>query len=146
MEAETQQGPKPLLSGVIYGQCAFWIAVVGFVVSVYGVLMSSIGPSQFFDMDALLNGLWAGKDAMTIWQDAAGYEVMHGHWYLKKLAYPDGIAMLGIGITCLGGVIGAWGAFIGMLIHREKPRIFTVFAAIISIILTASALGLISLH
>jgi len=116
------------------------------VIAIVEISMYFFDHNQFLDDQVLLDGLWAGKDKTEIWDEAAGSEVIHGHWYLHKLGWSDGIAMLGIAISCLAGVIGAWGAFAGMIAKKEKPVIFAVFALVISLLLTASAAGLIALH
>ncbi len=142
-----EQSTKPLLSGIIYGECAFWLAIIGMVVAIIGILIYLGGVNQYFDPQVLINGLWEGKDADTIWREASKEGgVLYGHWYLGNLAFSDALAMLGIGISCLGGVIGAWGAVAGMIINKEKPYLFLIFALVIAIILVCSAAGLISIH
>ncbi|MGM0760137.1 MAG: DUF1634 domain-containing protein [Thermodesulfobacteriota bacterium] len=143
---EERQIPKPLLSGIIYGEIAYWITLVGMCVSIVGIVLYLIGFNQFFDPQAVLNGLFAGQDTAEIWKNAANTEVIHGHWYMDVLAKSDAIAMLGIGICCLAGVVGAWGSVIGMIVNKEKPYIFLLFAFIIAVILVMSAGGLISIH
>ena len=143
---EERQVPKPLLSGIIYGEIAYWIALLGMGVSIIGIILYLIGMNQFFDPQTVLDGLFAGKDTAVIWKEAANSEVMHGHWYLQVLTKSDAIAMLGIGICCLAGVIGAWGSVVGMFVNKEKPYIFLIFALIIAVILVMSAAGLISVH
>lgn len=144
-----QERPQALLSGIIYGEFAFWIAIIGMIVATIGIIIYFLGGNQFFDANILINELWAGKDTATIWKDAAPEKiehVLHGHWYLKNLVYSDAISMLGIGICCLSAVVGSWGSVIGMIINKEKPYLFLFFAIIIAILLTCSAAGLISLH
>ena len=143
---EKQHAPKPLLSGVVYGQGAFVIALLGFAVSVGAIVWYFLAGRQFFEADRLMQDLWSGKDVAYIWRHAGDSDVLPGHWYLQKLSFADGISMLGIGIICLAGVVGSWAAWLTMLLHREKPRIFLVFALIISLLLTAAASGVLALH
>ena|SRR6056297_2369747 len=143
---EENQETKALLSGIIYGDCAFWIALVGMVVGLIGILIYFFGASQFFDANVLINHLLAGEDANTIWKKATDGEVIYGHWYLGKFGYSDAISMLGISICCFAAVVGSWGSVIGMILNKEKPYLFLVFALVIAVILTCSAAGLISLH
>ncbi len=143
---EERQIPKPLLSGVIYGEFAYWVALIGMCVSIVGIILYLIGINQFFDPQVVLDGLFSGKDTAVIWKEAANSKVIHGHWYLQMLAKSDAIAMLGIGICCFAGVLGAWGSVVGMIASKEKPYIFLVFALIIAVILAMSAGGLISVH
>ena len=52
--------------------------------------------------------------------------------------------MLGIALSCLAAVIGVWLSFLTML--KEKERVlFVAMSFIVAAILTASALGIISL-
>ncbi|MFO7876102.1 MAG: hypothetical protein R6U55_05925 [Desulfovermiculus sp.] len=143
---EENQATKPLLSGVIYGEFAYWTALVGMGVSIVGIVLYLIGLNQLVDPQILLAGLFEGLDANQIWEQAAGSEALHGHWYLSVLAKSDAIAMLGIAICCLAGVLGIWGAVVGMIASKEKPYIFLVFALIIAVILTMSAAGLLKIH
>ena len=60
------------------------------------------------------------------------------------LSKPDAIAMLGIAIGCLAAMFGMWGAFFQML--RRGRKLYLIFALVIAVILTLSALGIISLE
>lgn len=141
-----ENAPKPLFSGVIYGEFAFWLAVIGSAIAIIGMMIYFSG-NQFFDAQGLLSGLWSGQTAEEIWRNAsATKEVIHGHWYLDYLTTSDGIAMLGIGVSCLAGVLGAWGSFLVMVTKKDNPTVFMVFAGLISLLLTASAFGLITMH
>ena len=139
-----QNVQKPLLSGLVYGEFAYWIALAGLLIALVGIVMYLFGANQFFDPNIIMQGLFEGKDASTIWKEATGGEVIYGHWYLEKLASSDGIAMLGIGVCCFAGVVGAWGAVVSMIVNKEKPYIFLYFALIIAVILILSAVGVIS--
>lgn len=146
MAQNTQEYPKPRLSGIVYGECAYWLALAGMVVAIVGMVMYMLKMNQFFDGQTLMAALWEGKDTDTIWKLASGGKVQYGHWYLKNLGTSDGLAMLGIGISCVAGVVGIWGSVVAMIAAKEKPYIFLVFALIIAVILVCSAAGLISIH
>lgn len=146
MAENTQEYPKPRLSGIVYGEFAYWLTLAGMVVAIIGMVMYMFKMNQFFDAQKLMAALWEGKDTHSIWKLASGSEVQYGHWYLKNLATSDGLAMLGIGICCVAGVFGIWGSVVAMIVKKEKPYIFLVFALIIAIILLCSAAGLISIH
>jgi drug/metabolite transporter (DMT)-like permease len=137
-----EKPPKPPLSGIVYGEIAYWIVLTGMVISIIGIAMYLSTESNYIDSSCLLSGLWNGADSGTIWKECAGgYE--EGNWYLKRLSSGDGVAMLGIALSCLAAVFGVWGSVISMLKSREY--IFIVLAFIVAVILTASATGLISL-
>ena len=138
--------PKPLLSGIVYGHVVFWLVIVGALLGLTGMAGYLFEGSQFFDADVLLKELLAGRDVRTIWARAADSEVLRGRWYLSCLACGDGLAMLGISICCWAGVVGIWAALLGMLVGKERPRMFALFGLIVALILSLSATGVISLR
>ena len=134
---------KPPRAGIVYGEIAYWILIVGLMVAIVGSVIY-IASDGYVNKTCLLDHLWQGADIHTIWEECAGAsEPPQGHWYLGMLSQPDGIAMLGIAISCLAAVFGTWGAFVQMV--RSRERLYPIFALIIAIILTLSALGIISL-
>lgn len=141
-----QEKPKPLLSGIIYGEFAFWVTIIGMIVAIIGMVLYFFGGDQFFDNQILLNKLLTGENAATIWKGVVGREIIHGHWYLDNLSFSDAICMLGIGICGLAGIVGVFGSMAGMIVKRERPYVFLVFALVIAAILILSATGLISIH
>ena len=146
-QAQQQQRPKALLSGVIYGECAFWIAIAGMIIAIIGILLGFAGLEKVFHGKLVMQHLLSGSDASTIWERASSYDhVQHGHWYLGKLGFSDAISMLGISLCCLAAVVGSWGSVIGMIVNKEKPAFYVGFSLIIAVILTCSAAGLISIH
>ncbi|AEA46460.1 DUF1634 domain-containing protein [Archaeoglobus veneficus] len=138
-----EEAPKPPLAGVVYGEIAYWMVIVGMVIAIAGsfIYLTSGG---YVDSECLLAHLWAGADVHTIWEECAGIdEVPHGHWYLGMLGYGDAIAMLGIAIACLAAVVGMWGSVAAMF--KEKEMLFAVFALVVAVILTLAAMGVITL-
>ena len=141
---EADKGPKPPIAGIIYGEIAYWLIVVGLVVAVAGSAVYFATPG-YVDKEILLERLWDGAEAETIWEEATtDGKVPHGHWYLGKLGYGDAIAMLGIAIAGVAAVVGMWGVFVSMA--RNKVKIYAGFTLVVAVILTLSALGLISLE
>lgn len=151
-----EERPKPPIAGVIYGEIAYWIIIVGTVIAIIGLALYLVAPSEnvIVEKSCLLENLWAGCtsetggsigcDASTIWERCSPMHMPHGHWYIGYLSSGDGIAMAGIAIGCLAAVVGMWGAFIGML--RSKETVFIILSLVVAIILTASAAGLLSIH
>ncbi|RLI84445.1 DUF1634 domain-containing protein [Archaeoglobales archaeon] len=132
--------PKPPLSGVVYGEIAYWIVLTGTVLSIIGVSMILTTNANYIDSTCLLNGLWGGDNPSAIWEKCAGTNPK-GHWYLGKLNTGDGIAMLGIALACMAAVFGVWGSTFALF--RDREYFFVVFAFVVALILTASALGII---
>ena len=138
------KGPKPPIAGIIYGQIAYWLVIVGLVVAVAGSALYFATPG-YVDKEVLLEQLWDGAEVETIWEKAtADGEVPHGHWYLGRLGHGDAIAMLGIAIACFAAVVGMWGVFVSMVRNREK--IYVGFTLVTAVILTLSGLGILSLE
>ncbi len=136
-----EKAPEVPIAGVIYGEIAYWIALLGILISIVGIAiyMKSGG---YADKTCLLNQLWGGASVDAIWKGCAGVsKAPEGHWYLSKLSYGDGIAMLGIAVTCSAAVFGMWGGLFGVL--RSKWGMYIVLALIVAIILTMSVAGLI---
>ena len=136
----SESRPKPPLSGVIYGELAYWVVLIGMIVSIIGVSLILTTDKNYIDSSCLLNNLWAGNSPSEIWERCAGTHP-EGHWYLEKLGTGDGIAMLGIAFACLAAVLGVWASIFALI--KDREHLFVVFAFIVAIILTASALGII---
>jgi len=133
---------RPLLSGVIYGEIVFWAMLLSLLIAVPGFIMYVSGRG-FLDSTNLLNHLWQGSDCYTIWQQVGNLS-QPLPWYdsLKLLNNGDMLATLGIAGIGIAAVAGMWGAFFGML--RSKSILYIIFALVISVVLTLSALGFIT--
>lgn len=141
-----EERPRPPLAGIVYGDFAYWIALAGMVIGIIGIILYLGEMNQFVDAKLFLSQLWSAKTAPEIWKMATG-KLIHGHWYLHKLSYSDGLAMLGVGICCLSAVFGMWASCITMLTGKGKiGTLFFILAAVVTVILTLSALGIIALH
>ncbi|AGK60368.1 hypothetical protein Asulf_00336 [Archaeoglobus sulfaticallidus PM70-1] len=138
---KTTSKPKPPLAGVVYGEIAYWVVLIGTIISLIGVMMILTTDSNYIDSNCLLSGLWGKEKPSEIWEKCAGGHP-EGHWYLSRLSTGDGIAMLGIALSCLAAVIGVWASSFAML--RDKEILFFIFALVTAIILTASATGIIN--
>ena len=107
---EKDKAPTPPREGIVYGEVAYWLLLVGVIIAMVGsvVYMASQG---YVDKTCLLDNLWRGSDCLTIWRECAGVSgTPEGHWYLSVLPQPDAIAMVGISISCLAAVFGMWEA------------------------------------
>jgi len=142
--SERESAPKPPVAGIIYGRACYLIVMVGIIIAMIGMIMY-FNSGGYLNEQCLLDNLWEGKDVETIWEECAGVtSVPQGHWYLSLLSHGDVIAMMGIAITALAAVVGMWGAFIGTV--RSGERMFAVFAFIVAVILTLSAIGILKLE
>ena len=138
--------PKPPIAGVIYGTICYWIVVVGILVAIVGMSMYFVS-GGCLDTEILLDSLWERKVVEEVWAEASCIgEVPEGHWYLNLdlLSHGDVIAMVGVAIICGAAVVGMWGAFVGTV--RSRERLYAVLALIIAVILTLSAIGVITLE
>ncbi len=141
---EKDKFPTPPREGIVYGEIAYWILLAGLIIAISGLIiyMTSQG---YADKASLLGHLWQGCDCQTIWQMAAGVS-RPPPWYscLGMLSKGDMLATLGIAVACLAAVFGTWGAAFQMV--RSRAKLYLIFALIIAVVLTFSALGLITLE
>ncbi|MDL1956580.1 MAG: DUF1634 domain-containing protein [Candidatus Desulfofervidus auxilii] len=138
-----QEKPKAPLAGIVYGEIVYWITFIGMIVAVIGAAIYLFGGPQYAKSSCVLSLLWEGEDVHEIWEKCAGHAI-HGHWYLKKLGSGDGLGMLGIAFSCIAAVVGVWVSAFTMLKEKEKI-LYPFLAFIVAVILTLSALGIISL-
>jgi hypothetical protein len=145
IKLEKQDIPKPLLAGIIYGEIAYWMVMASMLIVVVGFVIYLVSGGGRLDSVAVLNGLWQGNSCQTIWKEVGGLgQPPSWYWCFNCLSQGDGLATLGIAITCFAGVAGAWGATLGMI--RSKGGIYIIFGLVISIILTLSALGVVGME
>jgi hypothetical protein len=139
--SEKEKPPEVPITGVIYGEIAYRIALLGILISIVGIVIYMIS-NGYLDRSCTLNQLWSGASVDTIWKECAGVSTTpEGHWYLSMLSRGDAIAMLGIAVSCSAAVVGMWGGLVGMV--RSKGGMYIIFALIVAIILTLAAAGLI---
>lgn len=141
-EMETNGPPRPPVVGIVYGNIAYWLALVGVLITIIGSVIYLLS-GGYFDKASLLENLWKGGDVSAIWKESTGVSVVpHGYWYLGGLVHGDCIAMLGIAVACAAGVIGMWGVLFSLL--HGKRNIYIIFALMVAVILTLSASGIIT--
>jgi len=144
VEAERERVPKPPFAGIVYGEITYWLAVVGVMIALAGMVIY-LTRGGYLNEASLLKDLWRGDPVRSIWTECAGAaEVPGGYWYLGRLGQGDCLAMLGIVVTCMAAVAGMWGAVFGLL--RSKASIYILFALIVAVILTLSASGVVALE
>ena len=137
-----EEKPKAPFVGIVYGEITYWVTIAGLIIGTIGIVISLIG-SSVMDTSKMVTYLWEGKSIEEIWKEAAGQEVPHGHWYLKKLSYGDAIAMLGIAVMSIAGVIGMWASAIIALV-KDKDKLYGSLAVIVAVILLLCAAGVIA--
>jgi magnesium-transporting ATPase (P-type) len=140
---EKEKVPAPPREGIVYGEIAYWLLVTGVIIAISGLIVY-ITSQGYIDKASLLNYLWRGVDCHTIWKDLGGVSQPPA-WYssLGMLSKGDMLAMLGIAVSCLAAVLGMWGTAFQMV--RSKGKLYLFFALIIAVVLTFSALGLITM-
>jgi hypothetical protein len=141
---EKDKAPKPPTAGIIYGNIAYRLAIIGMIIAMVGIIIY-LASGGYLNESALLKDLWRGDTVRSLWVECAGAtRIPHGYWFLGRLAQGDCLAMLGIAVACIAGVVGVWGAVFGLL--RSKGGIFIIFALVVAVILTLSALGILSVQ
>lgn len=143
MEITTDKAPKPPVAGILYGEIAYWVAIVGVLIAIVGIVVYLVS-GGYLDKTSLCPALWRGETARAIWKECGGVAgVPHNYWFLGRLGKGDCLAMLGIAVACLAGVVGMWRVVFGLL--RNKGGIYILFAFIIAVILSLSALEIIGI-
>ncbi len=139
--------PKPPISGIIYGEIAYWIAIVGMIIGVVGlaIYLGSGGGVMSPDM---ISDLLSGKSPKELWEKHSILRKMpeSPHWYVNYIGKGDAIAMLGIVICCTSAIVAMWATTVTLFVKREVKILYGIFALIVSTIMTLAALGIISLH
>jgi hypothetical protein len=140
---EKEKIPQPPREGIVYGEIAYWVLLVGVFIAVIGLLIYMMTPG-YVDKKILLDNLWQGAKCNTIWEVAGGVSQPPA-WYdsLGMLAKGDMLAVLGIAIACLAAMLGMWGATVQLV--RSRVKLYIIFAFIIAVVLTLSASGLITI-
>lgn len=141
---EKDNVPAPPREGIVYGEIASWLLLAGVIVALVGTLIYLVSPQNYIDKTSLLDYLWRGYDCQTIWKNVSGVE-QPPPWYscFGMLFRGDMLATLGIAVASLAAVFGMWGAAFSMV--RSKRKLYLIFALMIAVVLTLSALGLITL-
>jgi hypothetical protein len=138
--------PKPPLLGVVYGEFAFWIVILGMTIGIIGTIWHLSGGAHIMDPKDLLSRIWKGETPREIWEVTRGCKITYEHWDVHKLTFSDGLASFGVGTCCLAAVFGIWGTAISM-VFRSKARdketrgLFLMFVLTEGIILLLSAIG-----
>lgn len=139
-EMERNSAPKAPIAGIIYGKIAYWLAMVGVLTAAVGSTIYLVW-GGYLNKKSLLQDLWKGHHVRNTWAKLTGTAgVPHGYWYLGRLSQGDCLAMLGIAIVCIAGVVAMWGVAFELL--RSKGGIYIIFAVVVAVILTLSASGL----
>lgn len=135
-----KEKPVPPISGRVYGEVAYWIAIIGLVIGIVGMGMSIAGNS-LMDPTKMINDLWAKKSIEKVWEDAAGISAPKtGFWFKDYLSKGDAIAMLGIVVIAMAAILGMWACAV-VNFTREKDTLYSVFATIVGIIMILSMSG-----
>jgi len=134
--------PKPPVTGIAYGELAYWLTIVGMVVSIAGTVIY-LTDSGLLNARCTLDLLWNGKSIHEIIEHCGTVGELSGHWYLSHLPKGDAIAMLGISICSMAAVVGIWVACV--FTARERDYKYVFFAFVVALILTLCVTGVIAL-
>ncbi len=144
--------PKPPIEGIIYGETAAIITIIGICIAIAGIVVGVTSGNDIVDFQKLVNDLLSGKSEYYIWNhDSKLGDLQHTkYWFFNMLNYGTGIAMTGIAIAIFGGIVGALGIFISMFRSKEvllyKKGLYTILSLVIVLILILAAAGVISLR
>lgn len=152
MEKRVVEMPKPPIEGIIYGETAAIITIIGIGIAIAGIFIGVSSGNDIIDFDKLVNDLLSGKSEYYIWNhDSKIGDLQHQkYWFFNMLNCGTGIAMTGIAIAIFGGIIGVLGMFASMFRSKEillyKGGLYTVLAFVIVLIMVLAATGVISLR
>jgi hypothetical protein len=139
ISAQRNNAPKPPVAGIIYGEIAYWVAMIGITIALIGSTVY-LALGGYFNETSLFKCLWEGDTTSTIWSRSTSLSyVPHGFWYIHSLTQGDCIAMLGVVVACVAAVVGMWAVVYKMA--RDKDGIFTIFSLIVAVILTLGVFG-----
>ncbi len=142
-EAEESQTPETPVAGIIYGRIAYCIAMTGVLITAVGSALYLV-LGGYLSKTSFLQDLFKGDNVRTTWAELAGTAgAPHGCWYLGRLGQGDCLAMLGISLVCVAGVVAMWGVALELL--RSKGGVYIVLALVVAAILTLSASGLVTI-
>ncbi len=135
--------PEAPIAGIIYGRIAYSIAMIGVAIVGLGSAIYLVC-GGYLSKTSFLQDLLKGDNVQTTWAQLEGtVGVPHGCWYLGRLGQGDCLAMLGIALVCIAGVVAMWGVALELL--RTKGGLYIVLAVVVATILTLSASGLITI-
>ncbi len=132
--------PEPPLEGKVYGEVSGWITILGIVVALIGTFVSLMSGSSVFNYDSTVRDLFQGCKESTIWvKDTIFHAEPYGYWFVSRLNYGDGIAMLGIAMAIYGGIVGMLSLLAAMFRSKKvlfyKRGLYTLLAFLISVIM-----------
>lgn len=125
---------KPPFEGIIYGEIAGWITILGIMIGVAGVVVGLTGNS-IFDYSMAVKDILRGCSEDVLWtKDSLIHSEPYGYWFLSGIS-GDNIAMTGIAVIVYGGIVGIACMVISMLLNREvlfyKRGMYLLLALII---------------
>jgi len=137
-----KERPKPPVTGIAYGEFAYWLTIIGMIISIVGTSIYLTG-TGLLDASCTLTHLWRGEDIHKIMEECGTVGELSGHWYLGYLSKGDAIAMLGVAICAMAAVVGIWVAC--ALTVKEKDYKYALFALVVGLILILCVTGVIAL-
>ncbi len=134
------------ISSRLFGEAAYWITTIGFIIAVIGLVIYLSTGSGVFNPECVKRIL-QGESAMKLWEECSPFKAIpQGHWYLGYLTTGDGIAMLGIAICAIADLIAILIAAFSILVKREISPLFGICALIIAIIIALAVSGVLVIH
>ena len=122
----TQKKPPIPISGVIYGEFIYWCTCISAIIVVFGTIKSFIEGSSDIPVEQLLDAVFAGQSADTIWASLPIGSTPNALTYLSLLNTGEAITVLGIclGVLSVGPAIFLSAAFM----WRSKNKFFAITA------------------
>ena len=90
----TQKKPPIPISGVIYGEFIYWCTCISAIIVVFGTIKSFIEGSSDIPVEQLLDAVFAGQSADTIWAGLPIGSTPNALTYLSLLNTGEAITVL----------------------------------------------------
>ena len=121
-----QKKPPIPISGVIYGEFIYWCTCISAIIVVFGTVKSFVEGSSDIPVEQLLDAVFAGQSADTIWASLPIGSTPNALTYLSLLSTGEAITVLGIclGVLSVGPAIFLSAAFM----WRSKNKFFAITA------------------
>ncbi|MCF8086048.1 MAG: hypothetical protein K9J48_04065 [Desulfohalobiaceae bacterium] len=133
---------RPPLAGRVYGDIVYWGTVAATILTIIGQVVTFVSKSTFMTPSYVLSSIWQQESVEQIWKGAIGH-LPQGHWYLKHLGTGPGITEMSLAFGVFIVIPALVGS--GLILFRERNRLFGSLAVTAAVITTVSMVGLLPL-
>ncbi len=132
--------PSVPFVGRVYGEIAFYLAILGLLIGIVG---SAIALSGYSTMNTrkMIRELWQGKNIEQVWGGAGEISVpKNGYWFTDFLPKGDAVAELGITVIAMAAIGGMMG--VAVVLFTKKDYLYLVFTLVVFLIMMSTMTGI----